>query len=133
MIKIRKLATISSAFLIVFIILIAPMASLADDSGTAVDNTKKAEPVKIYNPLGDKIEIPALIKKVLTGAIKIFIPVVALAIIYCGFLFVFAMGNSEKLKKAKDALLYTLIGTAILFGAWAIATLIVNTIQALDK
>ena len=56
---------------------------------------------------------------------------VALAIIYSGFLFVAARGNSEKLTKAKDTLLYTIIGAAILLGAWAIATMISSTVLAL--
>lgn len=86
----------------------------------------------LTNPLGDKINsIPAFIQTLLEGVIKIGIPIVALAIIYCGFLFVEARGNSEKLGKAKDALLYTLIGAAILLGSWAIATLISNTVLAL--
>lgn len=71
------------------------------------------------------------IKVLLTGALKIGIPIVALAIIYCGFLFVSARGNSEKLSKAKDALLYTLIGAAILLGSWAIAQMISDTVLVL--
>jgi len=86
---------------------------------------------KICNPLGATTSLPALIQTILTDAIKIGIPIVALAIIYCGFLFVFARGNSEKLTKAKDALLYTLIGAAILLGALAIATMISTTMTAL--
>jgi hypothetical protein len=86
---------------------------------------------KICNPLGTTSTLPALIEKILEGVLKIGIPVVALAIIYCGFLFVFARGNPEELTKAKDALLYTLIGAAILLGAWAIAQIISSTVLAL--
>lgn len=87
---------------------------------------------KICNPLSGRADsIPELIQKILIGVLKIGIPLVALAIIYCGFLFVAARGNSEKLSKAKDALLYTLIGAAILLGAWAIAELISDTVLAL--
>lgn len=96
-------------------------------------NSGDVDPEKgrIHNPLGDTTDIPELIQKALQGALKIGVPIVALAIIYSGFLFVFAMGNPEKLKKAKDALLYTLIGAAILLGSWAIATLIVTTVRGL--
>lgn len=88
----------------------------------------------LTNPLGDKINnIPDFIQTLLIGVIKIGIPIVALAIIYCGFLFVSARGNSEKLGKAKDALLYTLIGAAILLGSWAIAQLISNTVIGLGS
>ena len=86
----------------------------------------------LNNPLGDKIDsIPKFIQILLTGVLKVGIPVVALAVIYCGFLFVEARGNSEKLTKAKDALLYTLIGAAILLGSWAIAEMIRATITSI--
>jgi hypothetical protein len=87
---------------------------------------------KICNPLsGGVTSIPGLIHTILVGMLQIGIPIVALAIIYCGFLFVFARGNSEKITHAKDALLYTLIGAAILLGAWAIAQMISSTVLAL--
>ncbi|MEI8174688.1 MAG: hypothetical protein WCG28_01930 [bacterium] len=85
---------------------------------------------KICNPIQTN-DINTLIKTILEGVIRAGIPVLALAIIYCGFLFVSAQGNSEKLTKAKDALLYTLIGAAILLGSWAIAQLISTTVSAL--
>lgn len=90
------------------------------------------------DPAGGKICPPinettlnGFIKTFLEGILKIGIPIVALAVIYSGFLFVAARGNSEKLTKAKDALLYTLIGAAILLGSWAIAQLVSDTILAL--
>jgi len=85
----------------------------------------------INNPIPNITSIPSLIQVILTAAIKVGTPVVALAIIYCGFLFVSARGNSEKLTKAREALLYTLIGAAILLGSWAIAQMISNTVFAL--
>jgi hypothetical protein len=85
---------------------------------------------RVTNPISAET-INEFIKKILEGVIKLGIPIVALAVIYSGFLFVEARGNSEKLKKAKDALLYTLIGAAILIGSWAIAQLISETILSL--
>jgi hypothetical protein len=84
----------------------------------------------ICNPITTN-NINDLIKTLLEGVLKIGIPVVALAIIYSGFLFVSARGNSEKLGEAKKALTYTLVGAAILLGSWAIAELISNTVLAL--
>jgi hypothetical protein len=57
--------------------------------------------------------------------------VVTLAIIYSGFLFVTAQGNEAKLGKAKDALLWSLIGAAILLGAWVISKAILGTVKQL--
>jgi hypothetical protein len=83
--------------------------------------------VKIVNPIGVN-DLNGLIKSILEGAIKIGIPIIALAIIYSGFLFVSAQGNAEKLKTAKRALIYSLVGAAILLGSWAIAQLISETV-----
>ena len=90
---------------------------------------------RIENPLASKNinTVNDLIKTLLEGLIKIGMPIIALAIIYSGFLFVFARGNSEKLTKAKDTLLYTLIGAAILLGSWAIAQLISSTVTGLGS
>src|SRR3989338_9223202 len=90
---------------------------------------------KLVNPLGpDGIDsIPGFIEVLLEGVLKIGIPIVALAVIFSGFLFVFARGNSEKLTKAKDALLYTLIGAAILLGSWAIAEMIRATVTGVGS
>lgn len=85
----------------------------------------------INNPIPNITSIPGLIHDILVGVLKIGLPVVALAIVYSGFLFVFARGNPEKLSKAKDTLLWTLIGAAVLLGSWAIATMIKATVLAL--
>jgi len=61
------------------------------------------------------------------------IPIVVLAIIYTGFLFVKAQGNSEELTKAKKALLYTLIGGSLLLGAFVIANAIQATVDDITK
>lgn len=91
-----------------------------------------AEEGKITDPLGERFgSVPELIKTFLEGALTIGMPVVALAVIYCGFLFVFARGNPEKLTKAKDALLWILIGSAVLLGSWAIAKMINDTVLEL--
>ena len=84
----------------------------------------------ICNPINSNT-INDFIRVILEGVIKIGIPVVALAIIYCGFLFVKARGNAEELSKAKDALLYTVIGAAVLLGSWALAKLISETVLSL--
>ena len=84
---------------------------------------------KIENPLGDSIsDIPTFIEAILRFILLLGVPIVALAIIYTGFLFVTALGNSEKLKKAKSALMYTLIGAALLLGAFVIAEAIQGTV-----
>jgi hypothetical protein len=85
--------------------------------------------VKIINPLGNINSIPTFIETILNFVLIVGVPIVTLAIIYCGFLFVEARGNAEKITKAKGALLYTVIGAALLLGSWVIANAIQGTIN----
>jgi|SRR3989338_2597200 len=121
--------------LITFLVVV-PVFSFAQTGGnTQTGGNSGCNPAdgKICNPLTSDIDtVQEFIHKLLEGVLKIGIPLVALAIIYCGFLFVAARGNPESIKKAKSALLYTLIGAAILLGSWAIAKLISETVLALD-
>lgn len=98
--------------------------------GPVISFAQNDSDMKIVNPIQSD-SINTLIKTILEGVIKIGLPIITLAVIYCGFLFVSAQGNSEKLEEAKRALLYTLIGAAILLGSWAIAQLVVDTVKAL--
>jgi hypothetical protein len=86
--------------------------------------------VQIVNPLSST-SIIELIRKVLEGVIKIGMPIIVLAVIYCGFLFVKAQGKPAEIEKASRSLIYTLFGAAILLGSWAIAQLIADTVKAL--
>lgn len=97
--------------------------------GTGTDIT-----VKIENPLSSEIDsIPKFIQAVIKIVLTVGVPIVVLAIIYTGFLFVQAQGNSEKLTKAKDSLLYTLIGAALLLGAFVIAQAIGATVEEISR
>jgi hypothetical protein len=77
--------------------------------------------------------ISEFIKAIVDAVLVVGIPIVVLAIIYTGFLFVKAQGNSEELTKAKKALLYTLIGAALLLGAFVIANAIQATVDDITK
>ena len=127
-----------SKFILMSFVFLFPVISFAQNSSATFPGQSSAtfpsDPNSggmINNPLPNITSIPDLIRKILEGVLKIGIPIVALAIIYCGFLFVFARGNSEKLGKAKEALLYTIIGAAILLGAYAIANIISSTVLSL--
>lgn len=62
--------------------------------------------------------LPELIRSILSVVVKIGIPIATVFIIYSGFLFVSANGNETQIAKAKKSLLWTLVGTMALLGAW---------------
>jgi hypothetical protein len=107
-------------------------------SGAGGTNDTSGDPtqdisIRLGNPLenGGVRDIPTLVREILKIVITVGVPIVALAIIYSGFLFVAAQGNPEKLKKAKETLLYVIIGAAILLGAYVIAEAIEATVAAI--
>lgn len=108
------------------LVLVLPVLSFAQTAAHECDPKLG----KICNPI-NATTINGFIKTILEGVIKIGLPIVALALIYSGFLFVKAQGNPEELKTAKRAFLYTVIGAAILLGSWAIAKLISDTVLSL--
>lgn len=118
--------------LLVALFVFLPFLSFAQMSGNApvppapVADSSPA-PTTIVNPIGVDT-IMGLIKKILEGVLTIALPIIALAFIYSGFLFVQAQGKPEELKTAKSAFIYSLIGGAILLGAWALAQLISETV-----
>ncbi|KND49464.1 MAG: hypothetical protein AB203_00040 [Parcubacteria bacterium C7867-008] len=75
--------------------------------------------------------LPELLTAVLGGLLDIGVIVLTLAFVFIGFSFVRAQGNPEALKKAKNALLWTVIGGAILLGAQLIAEVIKSTVDAI--
>lgn len=120
------------SFLLIIFVFITPVLAFAQDtdgnlSGNGGDFTK------VKNPIPAITSIPEFIKTILEFVIKIGIPIVALAIIYSGFLFVSARGKPSELETAKRSIMYTLIGAAILLGAWAIAIMISETVLDLGK
>ncbi|MBP6855225.1 MAG: hypothetical protein KBD26_03685 [Candidatus Pacebacteria bacterium] len=106
-----------------------------DGTGTAGGDTGSGDfslDVTIDNPLATDIDtLPEFVEEVLRIVLKVGIPIVTLFIIYAGLLFVMAAGNPEKLKKAKETLLWTLVGAAVLLGAWVIAEAIQGTLVQL--
>lgn len=86
---------------------------------------------KIGNPLGTTgpQNLPDFIKAIIQIVLVVGIPILVLAIIYSGFLFVKAQGNPGELEIAKRSLLYTVIGGALLLGAFVIATAIGQTVK----
>ncbi|MFA6301174.1 MAG: hypothetical protein WC609_02375 [Candidatus Paceibacterota bacterium] len=110
--------------ILILFVFFVPITFLFGQTGVCDPTTEICNPINANS-------IQDLISTILTGMIQVGLPIIALAIVYSGFLFVFAMGNPEKLKKAKEALLYTLIGGAVLLGSWAIAKMISGTIVGL--
>ncbi|MCX6703492.1 MAG: hypothetical protein NTV02_02275 [Candidatus Zambryskibacteria bacterium] len=87
---------------------------------------------KITNPLraGVGDNLTSIVEAIMSGIVMPIASVlVVLAILYSGFQFVVAQGNPAELQKARSGLLWVLIGSAILLGAYGISTALKATIE----
>lgn len=75
--------------------------------------------------------LPGFIEGTLKALVMIALPILTLFIVYSGFLFISAQGNSSKLEEAKKNFAYVIIGAILILGAWVIATLIGGTVSQL--
>lgn len=118
-------------FVLIFgLMLICPVQFVSAGADTVGTEIK----IKINNPLDTKIDsIPKFIEAIIDIVLIVGVPIIVLAVIYVGFLFVQAQGKPEEITKAKKALLYTLIGAALLLGAFVIANAIVSTVDEIKS
>lgn len=129
----KKIILIHLILLALFMVL-SPTVASAQSGGSAGGGSGGTPPVgvnfKIDNPFRVGDNLYDLVEAVVNNII---LPVggvlCVLAFIYAGFLYVTAGGDSGQIKTAHTALLYASIGTAILLGAWVIASVIRNTIN----
>lgn len=86
--------------------------------------------VSIEGPLRFKT-ISEFVEGLLRAVVYIALPIISIFIVYAGFMFITAQGNTEKLAQARNNFLYVVIGAILILGAWAIAQLVGGTINEL--
>jgi hypothetical protein len=86
----------------------------------------------IANPL-KFCSLEQVLGALLDAVIKIGSIVLMLVLMYSGFQFVAAQGNEEKISKARNALMWTVIGGLILLGAKGIEVVISSTISSVTS
>ena len=111
-----------------YIFTIAPLLALL----FVADAAHATSHVKLENPLAVEgvADFVALVLKVL---VMVALPIISFFIVYSGFLFLTAQGKPENLSKAKENLVYVLIGATLILGAWVIATLIGGTVSQIIR
>jgi len=86
-------------------------------------------PVKLKNPL--KVgSIQELLSAILGVVIVIATPIVVFFIIYAGFLYVTARGNTQQVQQATTALTYAIIGGLLILGSFALAEVLKGVVDS---
>lgn len=109
------------AFSILYIALFTNIYA-QDCAGASPDCTPNPVESGTFGELISKLAL------IITG---VSLPFVILFLILAAFLFVTASGNEEQIKRAKTIFKWTMVGAALIVGAWAIAIAIDNFGKAL--
>ena len=121
-----------SVFLVIAVIPSVSFALNASGNTTVATGNSTCPQGQICNPLNYNS-----LSEVFVAFLNIIAQVAAVAcavwIIWAGFLFIEARGNSEKLEDAKRTITHALIGTAIILGANVILMVVQNTINAIKS
>lgn len=113
-------------------VILQPMFLYAQNSGEKSETISDGR-ITLANPLGSKVNnLPSFIYMILDIVFQIGVVVAVLALMYVGFMFVMARGDTTKLETARTAFLYTVIGIAVLLGAELIASVTSNTVTNLS-
>lgn len=103
---------------------------VSGNGGTNDSSSSGSSGSSFGNPL-DSDTFEELVLALTQWVAAIALPIVVIFIIYSGYLFVTAGGNQSKIDAAKTTFYWTIIGAAIVVGAWALASAIVDFAQKL--
>ncbi len=81
----------------------------------------------LANPLGDSIDTPQkLIGKIINSVLGVVGSLALLMFVYGGLTWMTSSGNSEKVKKGKDIIVWSVIGLAIIFSAYGLTRVLIE-------
>jgi len=113
-----------------FAVQLAAQTKKTDNNAPAAPAANQPLNIHLNNPLsvstiGDAINL------FLSVIIRVALPLIILFFIWSGLSFIFARGNPEKVKVAKNMFFYTVIGTLLILGAWVITNAIIGTVNSI--
>lgn len=106
-----------------------PLIAFADSASCG--NAIFCNPIGINGANGQVSTIPELLYALVDVFIKLLIPIIGVLIVYTGFEFATAKGDPAKIKKARTALTWIVIGTFVILGAKGFGMVISNTVNSL--
>lgn len=80
--------------------------------------------ISIPNPLDPCRDIGCVLYKIATFLLTIAVPILTIMVLWAGFLYLTAAGDPKKVQMAHKALLWAVIGFAIILINWGFASII---------
>jgi len=110
------------------ILIIVCIAIMLPALGLAGDTVEYDKNDKIKDAVGSTGNIEVTLQNITTAGLGSIGAICVGVLIYGGFLWALASGSQEKIGKAKNIIIYSSVGLAVTFGAYAIALTVFNLI-----
>jgi hypothetical protein len=82
----------------------------------------------LNNPLGSINSPQALIGKIITSVLGIVGSLALLMFVYGGLIWMTSSGTQEKVKQGRDTLMWAAIGLVVIFSAYALTRVLLNSV-----
>lgn len=83
---------------------------------------------ELPNPLGKDVTIQIFIGNLIRAALGISGSIALAVFVYGGFLFLLSASDAKNVEKGKNAMLYGVIGLAIIFGSYALVNFVIESL-----
>jgi len=129
--KIKQIIFILSIFSIGILMVMPVLAYDFPDpdpipsSSTPASSTPSIpQSLNITNPLRGVNDVTTLVGNIINFLIILAFPITAILIVYAGFLYITSAGNDEKVKTAQKALIWAIVGFAVVLVARSVPAII---------
>ncbi|MCD5384409.1 MAG: TrbC/VirB2 family protein [Candidatus Pacebacteria bacterium] len=82
---------------------------------------------EVSNPLASA-GVTGFLESLLGSIMYLAYPIIALVVIYAGFMFIIARGNRDKLQTATKNITYVVLGIAVVLGSYTIVNVFYTTV-----
>lgn len=110
----------------------SPTQTNGNNHPVGPSGTQSTGVTSLHNPLNNVNTLEDLLTAVLGAVISLGTIALVVALVWVGAQFVFAQGQEEKIRDARNALMWTVIGGLVLLGAQTISMVIQSTVGALQ-
>ncbi len=88
------------------------------------------EPTQLLNPLGEAASIETVVKNATTAALGLTGVLALVAFVYGGLTWMMSYGDSSKIKKGKEMMIWAVLGLFFVFSSYAIVSFVLQAIGA---
>ncbi len=121
----KLLASIFLTFIFAFIISLTPVLA---QTGTGGSDQPSNGTISLSNPLGSVSTPQALIGRIINSVLGIVGSIALLFFVYGGLIWMTSAGNSDKVKKGRDTLVWAAVGLIVIFSAYGLTRYVLTTV-----